>query len=98
MTTATKTNPSAELAQLEQTRDRTYSALQEAKRTHDGFDEETERLKAEYGQYLHAHPEEHRDVAQNPKPDTRAAALRDEIRERMAENPHNEEVDAAKAD
>src|SRR5829696_4408876 len=98
MTTATKTTPSAELAQLEQKRDRTYSALQEAKRTHDGFDEETERLKAEYGQYLHTHPEEHRDAAQNPKPDTKAAELLHEIRERRAGNPHTEEVEAAKAE
>jgi len=43
------------------------------------------------------HPEEARDAAQNPKPGTKAAELHDEIRERMAENPHTEDYEVAKA-
>jgi hypothetical protein len=95
---ATKTTASDELAQLDRERDRTHAELQEEKRSRDAFDAETQRLKAEYGHYLDTHPEEHRDAAQNPKPDTKSAALGDEIRQRTAHNPHTDDVEAAKAE
>ena len=97
MTTATKTIPSKELAQLERERDRTYAELQKVKRTREAFDAETWRLRAASSEYMRTHPEEARDAAQNPKPGTKAAELHDEIRERRAENPHTEDYESAKA-
>jgi hypothetical protein len=88
---------SSELRQLERQLEEAYAALQEAKRQRDAFDAATEAKRAELTQRQHSHPEEFEGVSKAVKPDTKAAALRDAIRPRMAENPHAENYEAALA-
>lgn len=100
MATATtkKKSPSSELEELQATRDRTYSAVQDLKRERQAWDQETESLRAAYSAFVAARPEDHADAAHNPKPGTPSAEKRDELKARIAAgNPHEEALDAAVA-
>jgi hypothetical protein len=96
--TKEKATVSSELRTLERQREAAYAELQKVKRERGAFDAETEAKRAVLTQRRHSHPEEFEGADQAVKPDTNAAALRDEIRERMAApNPHQAEYDDALA-
>src|SRR5215204_4211000 len=94
---ATKTTPSAELAQLEREWEKTYAALQGAKRERDSYDAETQQLRADMGARQSSHPEEFEGAEKRVKPDTVAAELQTHIRQRMSEeNPHHHDYEDAR--
>jgi hypothetical protein len=74
VTTATKTKPTAsgELRKLEQKRERAYAPLQDVKRAREAWDAETERLRGEYTQDRHIHPEQYQGSTFTPKPGHRS--------------------------
>ena len=98
MTTATKT-ASAELARLEQRREKTHAAVQKIKRDRNAYDDETQQRRAELGARQSSHPEEFEGAQKKVKPDTGSAELQAEIRRRMSEdNPHHADYEQALAE
>lgn len=99
MPTATKTRPaSAELAPLEAKRDELHAAARAARRKRADYDAETERLRTEYTQDRHEHPDQYHGVDFKPRPGTEAAEVGAAIRERMRTNPHTDEYEQARAE
>lgn len=97
MTTTTKT-PSAELARLQDARDKAYAAVQEVKRERAGYETETANIKAAYTAFVNERPEDWANEVRLPKPGTPSAKERDKLRERLAsENPHEKKFNAAVA-
>jgi hypothetical protein len=88
MPTTTK-KPSAELARLVKGREKAYAAMQGVKRQRAAYEAETAEMRAAYSSFVASRPEDHRDAAQNPKPDSPSGKKQAELKRRLNEpNPH----------
>jgi hypothetical protein len=80
--------PSAELAKLQAAHTEARAKVRALRDKREQWNAETEELRAAYTAHSRAHPEEHRDAAGNPAPDTESARLQDAIKARQAKgNP-----------
>jgi hypothetical protein len=88
MPTTTK-KPSAQLEKLVKRRETTFADLQDVKRKRAAHEAETAEMRAAYSTFVASRPEDHRDAAQNPKPDSPSGKKQAELKRRLNEpNPH----------
>ena len=99
MTTATKKQPSTELARLQADRDQAYAGVQVLNREASAFEVETSNLKTRMSTRMTDYPEEFSGADFQIKPGTDSAKLREEIRQRQEGGyPGRADLDAAIAD
>ena len=85
MTTATKpTTASAELRNIQADRDKLHAKVLAAKRKIAAYDADTQAKRAELAQREHTAPDEWEGTPKRAKPDTPAAKLEAEVRERWS--------------
>ena len=90
MTTTAQKSPTNQLHELERKRADDYADLQRVKRERQEWDDETHALRAEYSAFVDSRPEDWRDGARNPKPDSPSAKLAAKLKQRLATtNPHD---------
>ena len=88
MTTASSLFPSVELNKL-QASETSYTGRSVRRGKMDAFDAETQVKRVELSERQHTHPQDFDGAEKRVRPNTKAAKLRAEIRERLnAPNPH----------
>lgn len=97
---ATKTRKlSSQLADLEAKREEAYAALREGKRQRNAYEAEIEAQRAAVSAFIASRPEDHRDAAQNPWPDSPSGKKQAKLKARLQEpNPYGEAFDLARAE
>ena len=93
----TKTKPpSNKMAKLTERRDKTYAELQGAKRQRTAHRDANRGDEGGHTVFVNDRPEDWRDEARNPKPDSPSGKKLAELKRRLqAPNPHDEAFDAA---
>ena len=95
-TTTKPTTASAELRNIQAERDKLHAKVLEAKRQIAAYDADTQAKGAELAQREHTTPDEWERTPKRAKPDTPAAKLEAEVRERWnAVNPFQADYDKA---
>lgn len=84
------------MVKLTERRDKTHGELQGVKRQRAAYGNETEAARADYTVFVNDRPEDWRDEARNPKPDSPSGKKLAELKRRLqAPNPHEEAFNAA---